>query len=84
MAFLFQKFQKAVSALAKSSTFAKDPRQLQFEADVNKLFLYTGLLSLIFFHFGLFYVTSSTCKNVFQFDAPQFVSIDIWFHIFLS
>ncbi|KAI3982889.1 hypothetical protein MKX01_010372 [Papaver californicum] len=42
MAFLFQKFQKAVSALAKSSTFAKDPRQLQFEADVNKLFLYTS------------------------------------------
>ncbi|KAI3941611.1 hypothetical protein MKX01_018201 [Papaver californicum] len=42
MAFLFQKFQKAVSALAKSSTFAKDPRQLQFEANVNKLFLYTS------------------------------------------
>lgn len=42
MASLFQKFQEAVKILAKSPTFAKDPRQLQFEADVNRLFLYTS------------------------------------------
>lgn len=42
MAFLFQKFQEAVKTLAKSPTFARDPRQLQFEADMNRLFLYTS------------------------------------------
>ncbi|KAL2939070.1 SET domain-containing protein 9 [Bienertia sinuspersici] len=42
MAFLFQKFQEAVKTLAKSTTFAKDPRHLQFEADINRLFLYTS------------------------------------------
>ncbi|CAA7399120.1 unnamed protein product [Spirodela intermedia] len=42
MAFLFQKFQEAVRTLAKSPTFARDPRHLQFEADVNRLFLYTS------------------------------------------
>jgi hypothetical protein len=33
---------QAVGVLAKSTTFAKNPRQLQFEADVNKLFMYTS------------------------------------------
>ncbi|KAK7264128.1 hypothetical protein RJT34_31732 [Clitoria ternatea] len=42
MAFLFQKFQEAVKTLAKNPVFAKDPRQLQFEADINRLFLYTS------------------------------------------
>ncbi|KAK2381385.1 hypothetical protein QL285_068989 [Trifolium repens] len=44
MAFLFQKFQEAVKILAKSPTFAfaRDPRQLQFEVDLNRLFLYTS------------------------------------------
>ncbi|XAR72273.1 hypothetical protein NMG60_11018855 [Bertholletia excelsa] len=42
MAFLFQKFQEAVRTLAKSPTFARDPRHLQFEADINRLFLYTS------------------------------------------
>ncbi|KAH6765322.1 C5orf35 [Perilla frutescens var. frutescens] len=42
MAFLFQKFQEAVKVLAKSPTFAKEGRHLQFEADMNKLFLYTS------------------------------------------
>ncbi|XP_043696329.1 uncharacterized protein LOC122646790 [Telopea speciosissima] len=42
MAFLFQKFQEGVKTLAKSSTFARDPRHLQFEADMNRLFLYTS------------------------------------------
>lgn len=32
----------AVRTLAKSPTFAKDPRHLQFEADINRLFLYTS------------------------------------------
>ncbi|CAI0443994.1 unnamed protein product [Linum tenue] len=41
MAFLFNKFQEAVKVLAKSPTFAKDPRKMQFEADINRLFLYT-------------------------------------------
>ncbi|XP_027360893.1 uncharacterized protein LOC113869011 isoform X2 [Abrus precatorius] len=42
MAFLFQKFQEAVKTLAKHPAFAKDPRQLQFEADINRLFLYSS------------------------------------------
>ncbi|XP_058730245.1 uncharacterized protein LOC131602215 isoform X1 [Vicia villosa] len=44
MAFLFQKFQEGVKTLAKSPTFAfaRDPRQLQFEVDLNRLFLYTS------------------------------------------
>ncbi|KAK6241548.1 hypothetical protein SCA6_006937 [Theobroma cacao] len=42
MAFLFNKFQDAVRALAKSPTFARDPRKLQFEADINRLFMYTS------------------------------------------
>ncbi|XP_075663581.1 uncharacterized protein LOC142633244 isoform X2 [Castanea sativa] len=42
MAFLFNKFQEAVKTLAKSPTFARDPRQLQFESDINRLFLYTS------------------------------------------
>ncbi|KAK1566540.1 hypothetical protein Q3G72_001217 [Acer saccharum] len=42
MAFLFRKFQEAVKTLAKSPTFARDPRQLQFETDMNRLFLYTS------------------------------------------
>lgn len=42
MAFLFRKFQEAVKTLAKSPTFARDPRHLQFEADINRLFLYTS------------------------------------------
>ncbi|XP_024987349.1 uncharacterized protein LOC112522460 [Cynara cardunculus var. scolymus] len=42
MASLFQKFQQFVGTLAKSPTFAKEPRRLQFEADINRLFLYTS------------------------------------------
>ncbi|KAI3763788.1 hypothetical protein L2E82_13785 [Cichorium intybus] len=42
MASLFQKFQQFVGTLAKSPTFAKDPRRLQFEADINRLFLFTS------------------------------------------
>ncbi|KAL2235080.1 uncharacterized protein LOC105160171 [Sesamum indicum] len=42
MAFLFKRFQEAVKVLAKSPTFAKDGRHLQFEADMNRLFLYTS------------------------------------------
>ncbi|KAI5677205.1 hypothetical protein M9H77_08155 [Catharanthus roseus] len=46
MAFLFQKFQEAVKVLAKSPTFARDPRSLQFEADINRLFLFTSYYRL--------------------------------------
>ncbi|OMO99114.1 hypothetical protein CCACVL1_03923 [Corchorus capsularis] len=42
MTFLFNKFQDAVRTLAKSPTFARDPRKLQFEADINLLFLYSS------------------------------------------
>jgi hypothetical protein len=42
MAFLFRKFHEGIRVLAKSSTFAKIPRVLQFEADINRLFLYTS------------------------------------------
>ena len=30
-----------MKTLAKSPTFARHPRQLQFESDINRLFLYT-------------------------------------------
>ncbi|KAJ8467882.1 hypothetical protein OPV22_030434 [Ensete ventricosum] len=40
--YLFQKFQEAVKVLAKNPMFARDPRHLQFEADINRLFLYTS------------------------------------------
>ncbi|KAL3510630.1 hypothetical protein ACH5RR_030031 [Cinchona calisaya] len=33
---------KAVKVLAKSPTFAREPRHLQFEADINRLLLYTS------------------------------------------
>ncbi|KAL2339397.1 hypothetical protein Fmac_007337 [Flemingia macrophylla] len=39
MALLFQKFQEAAKTLIKRPAFARDPRQLQFEADINRLFL---------------------------------------------
>ncbi|MCD7448419.1 hypothetical protein HAX54_041910 [Datura stramonium] len=42
MAFLFHKFQEVVKILAKSPTFARESRLLQFEADINLLFLYTS------------------------------------------
>ncbi|CAA7027002.1 unnamed protein product [Microthlaspi erraticum] len=42
MLFLFSKFQQGVGVLAKSTTFAKSPTQLQFEADINKLFMFTS------------------------------------------
>ncbi|KAG4988224.1 hypothetical protein JHK85_031207 [Glycine max] len=33
---------QAVKTLAKNPAFARDPSQLQFEADINRLFLYTS------------------------------------------
>ncbi|XVF66999.1 hypothetical protein PTKIN_Ptkin10aG0085100 [Pterospermum kingtungense] len=42
MAYLFNKFQDAVRILAKSPTFAKYRRRLQFEDDINRLFMYTS------------------------------------------
>ncbi|URE26053.1 hypothetical protein MUK42_18112 [Musa troglodytarum] len=33
---------EAVKVLAKNPMFARDPRHLQFEADINRLFLYTS------------------------------------------
>ncbi|XP_078440463.1 C5orf35 [Wolffia australiana] len=46
MAFLLQKFLEAARTLAKSPTFARDPRLLQFETDINRLFLYTSYYRL--------------------------------------
>ncbi|KAE8716837.1 isoflavone 2'-hydroxylase-like [Hibiscus syriacus] len=42
MASLFNRFQDAVRVLAKSPTFAKYRRKLQFEDDINLLFMYTS------------------------------------------
>ncbi|KAL5665941.1 hypothetical protein ACJX0J_026049, partial [Zea mays] len=36
----------AIRTIAKSPMFARDPRHLQFEADVNRLFLYTSYYRL--------------------------------------
>jgi len=46
MAFLFNKFQEAIKTLARNPRFARDPRHLQFDADVNRLFLYTSYYRL--------------------------------------
>jgi hypothetical protein len=52
MGSLFIRFQEAVKTLAKNPMFAnnrlfaRDPRHLQFEADVNRLFLYTSYYRL--------------------------------------
>ncbi|CAL5350653.1 unnamed protein product [Camellia sinensis] len=42
MAFLSRNFKRAVRILAKSPIFARNPRHIQFEADINCLFLYTS------------------------------------------
>lgn len=42
MASFFSKCREAVKSLAKRPSLSKDPRQLQFEADVNRLFLYSS------------------------------------------
>lgn len=42
MASLFNKFQEFVKTLAKSPTFARNPREFQFETDMNRLFLFTS------------------------------------------
>ncbi|EPS57948.1 hypothetical protein M569_16868 [Genlisea aurea] len=42
MAFLFNKFQEAVKVLAKSAAFAGHGRHLQFQDDINRLFLFTS------------------------------------------
>ncbi|XP_004505812.1 uncharacterized protein [Cicer arietinum] len=42
MANLFHKCREAVKTLAKRPSFTKEPRQLQFEADINRLFLYSS------------------------------------------
>lgn len=47
--FITSGFFQAVGVLAKSTTFAKNPRQLQFEADINKLFMYTRLVITCFY-----------------------------------
>ncbi|XP_061362691.1 uncharacterized protein LOC133306392 isoform X3 [Gastrolobium bilobum] len=61
MAFLFQKFQEAVKTLAKNPAFARDPRQLQFEVDINRLFLYTSYNRL--------------GKNADEADAEEIIAI---------
>ncbi|GAU25939.1 hypothetical protein TSUD_16770 [Trifolium subterraneum] len=42
MASLFHKCREAVKTLAKRPSLTKEPRQLQFEADINRLFLYSS------------------------------------------
>jgi hypothetical protein len=37
---------QAIRTLAKSPRFARDPRHLQFDADVNRLFLYTRYMNI--------------------------------------
>ncbi|KAM6566690.1 hypothetical protein CsatA_025818 [Cannabis sativa] len=42
MAFILRKIQQVVKSLGKNRKFAKDPRKLQYEVDMNRLFLYTS------------------------------------------
>ncbi|KAB2047692.1 hypothetical protein ERO13_A13G060600v2 [Gossypium hirsutum] len=46
MASFRNKFQDAVRTFARSPRFTKDPRKLQFEVDINRLFMYTSYNSL--------------------------------------
>lgn len=47
---------QAVKSLAKSPLFARDPRHLQFEADINRLLLYTR--------------SASFCDLILKWDLP--------------
>jgi hypothetical protein len=38
-----------VKTLAKSPTFARNPREFQFETDMNRLFLFTRLVCFFIF-----------------------------------
>ena len=38
----FQEIHRGRKILAKRPSFSKDPRQLQFQADINRLFLYSS------------------------------------------
>ncbi|KAF4358604.1 hypothetical protein F8388_021128 [Cannabis sativa] len=42
MAFVLRKIQQVVKSIGKNRKFAKDPRKLQYEVDMNRLFLYTS------------------------------------------
>ncbi|KAL5070808.1 hypothetical protein RYX36_021695 [Vicia faba] len=42
MASLFRRCREAVKTIANRPSLTKDPRQLQFQADVNRLFLYSS------------------------------------------
>ncbi|MED6217458.1 hypothetical protein PIB30_118468 [Stylosanthes scabra] len=42
MALFFKKLTEGARTLAKRPSFSKDPRQLQFQADINRLFLYSS------------------------------------------
>ncbi|KAL6539037.1 hypothetical protein OROMI_025363 [Orobanche minor] len=66
MAFLFRKFQEAVKVLAKSPTFAKYGRHLQFEADMNRLFLYTSAYTASYNRLG---------KNADEADADEIIEM---------
>ncbi|KAL4303129.1 hypothetical protein GQ457_10G018740 [Hibiscus cannabinus] len=61
MASLFNKFQDAVRTFARSPSFSRDPRRLQFEADINRLFMYTSYNSL--------------GKNADEVDADQIIDM---------
>lgn len=61
MASLFNKFQEFVKTLAKSPTFARNPREFQFETDMNRLFLFTSYNRL--------------GKNVEEADAEEIIEM---------
>ncbi|KAB1993987.1 hypothetical protein ES319_D13G068900v1 [Gossypium barbadense] len=61
MASFLNKFQDAVRTFARSPRFTKDPRKLQFEVDINRLFMYTSYNNL--------------GKNVDEADAEQIIDM---------
>ncbi|PPD93490.1 hypothetical protein GOBAR_DD09586 [Gossypium barbadense] len=60
MASFLNKFQDAVRTFARSPRFTKDPRKLQFEVDINRLFMYTY---------------NNLGKNVDEADAEQIIDM---------
>lgn len=52
--------------------FARDPRHLQFEADVNRLFLYTRKCRDLRAH-GDFVIPSSLAKPFVKVPFPEFL-----------
>ncbi|CAH2073553.1 unnamed protein product [Thlaspi arvense] len=66
---------QGVGVLAKSNTFAKSPRQLQFEADINKLFMFTSLIGHYYSWGYLLYSYNRLGRDAEEADAEEIIEM---------